>query len=272
MVKLTVKENMTLKKFTDDNYPQGSFFFSYLLKNKEIKVNGVKVGKDMPVNAGDVVEYFLKKNQEEKTAYKVLYKDENVLVVDKESGVNSEAVFNSLFRKSPCYFIHRLDRNTEGVMIFSKTTEAETELKRLFKTRNVEKEYETIVVGTPKEKHAVLTAYLKKDASSSLVKIFSSPVPDSEKIVTEYEVVAEKDGFSKLLVKLHTGKTHQIRAHFAFLGHPVLGDQKYGNGEANRLKNKTRQMLVSKKLCVLTDGKLSYLKNHPFVSEHTLEL
>lgn len=86
----------TLKEFTDNTYAQGSFFWHYLLKNREIKVNGKKTGENVPLAAGDRVEYYLSPKQEEKPAFYIVYEDENVLVADKESGVNSEAVFAAL--------------------------------------------------------------------------------------------------------------------------------------------------------------------------------
>ena len=109
------------------------------MKNKEIRVNGKRVDKDVFLQEGDVVSYFLTKKQEEKPAFHVVYEDERVLVVDKESGVNSEAVFSALQRVRPCYFIHRLDRNTKGLLIFSLDERAESSLLSAFKERRVEK-------------------------------------------------------------------------------------------------------------------------------------
>ena len=119
----------TLKEFTDNTYAQGSFFWHYLLKNREIKVNGKKTGENVPLAAGDRVEYYLSPKQEEKPAFYIVYEDENVLVADKESGVNSEAVFAALSRERECYFLHRLDRNTRGLMVFALNAASEKELK-----------------------------------------------------------------------------------------------------------------------------------------------
>ena len=119
MKKFVVSGESSLKNFTDSVCAQASFCFRALLKNKEIRVNGKKVGADMPVHAGDEVQYFLTPAQEAKRAFEIVYEDENVLVADKESGVNSEAVFAELAEKGECFFIHRLDRNTAGLMIFA---------------------------------------------------------------------------------------------------------------------------------------------------------
>lgn len=265
MKEFTVREDTTLKTFTDNYYAQASFCFRTLLKAREIRVNGARVSADMPLKQGDIVRYFLTPKQESRAAFSVVYEDENVIVADKESGVNSEAVFSALCERGETYFIHRLDRNTAGLLIFAKNAEAEGELLSAFRDRRVEKIYLARVVGCPKEKHAVCTAYLKKDAAASRVRVSSKPV--GEKIITEYEVV-ERGETSLLRVTLHTGKTHQIRAHLAFLGCPIVGDEKYGDGAYNRAHNAVRQKLVAKRLALYCAGALAYLDGRSFLSSH----
>lgn len=272
MLQLVCNKACTLKEFTDENYAQGSFFWSYLTKNKEIKVNGKKVSGDILLAVGDVVAYYLTPKQAEKTAFTILYEDENVCVVDKESGVNSEAVFAELIRKGESYFIHRLDRNTRGLMVFAKTKESEKMLLNAFKERKIEKIYHALCVGRLALRVATLTAYLKKDENSATVKVFATPRKGAETIITEYSVLEEFDSFSKVEITLHTGKTHQIRAHFAFLGNPVLGDMKYGDGEANKKYNVARQCLVAKKMRFHLDGALAYLNEKTFVSTYNAVL
>ena len=265
MKEFTVREDTTLKTFTDNYYAQASFCFRTLLKAREIRVNGARVSADMPLKQGDIVRYFLTPKQESRAAFSVVYEDGNVIVADKESGVNSEAVFSALGERGETYFIHRLDRNTAGLLIFAKSAEAEGELLSAFRDRRVEKIYLARVVGCPKEKHAVCTAYLKKDAAVSRVRVSSKPV--GEKIITEYEVV-ERGETSLLRVTLHTGKTHQIRAHLAFLGFPIVGDEKYGDGAYNRAHNAVRQKLVAKRLTLHCTGALAYLDGRSFLSSH----
>ena len=265
MKEFTVREDTTLKTFTDNFYAQASFCFRTLLKTREIRVNGARVSADMPLKQGDIVRYFLTPKQESRAAFSVVYEDGNVIVADKESGVNSEAVFSALCERGETYFIHRLDRNTAGLLIFAKNAEAEGELLSAFRDRRVEKIYLARVVGCPKEKHAVCTAYLKKDAAASRVRVSSKPV--GEKIITEYEVL-EGGETSLLRVTLHTGKTHQIRAHLAFLGCPIVGDEKYGVGAYNRAHNAVRQKLVAKRLTLHCAGALAYLDGRSFLSSH----
>ena len=271
MLELIVDKEQSLKEFTENHYAQASFFWNYLLKNKEIKVNGKKISADTTVYKGDFVSYFLTKKQEEKPAYFIVYEDENVLVADKEDGVNSEALFAALSRRAnergeACYFIHRIDRNTKGLLIFAKNTESETELLTAFKTHTVGKLYHALCFGAPAEEHAVLTAYLKKNAQGALVKIYNEPTNGAEKIITEYRILERFAETTKLEVLLHTGKTHQIRAHFGHIGCPLVGDMKYGVAAKNKALNVTRQCLVSKRLSVASNGKLAYLSGKEFVS------
>ena len=269
MKTFTVREDTTLKKFTDDAYAQASFCFRTLLKERNIRVNGKRVASDVALKKGDAVQYFLTPSQDKKLAFSVLYEDENVTVVDKESGVSSEAVFAALCEAKPCYFIHRLDRNTEGVMIFANTPSAEDALLTAFREKRTEKVYHALVIGHLERRHAVEEAYLLKDEGAACVSV--SREKRGEKIVTEYEVMGEKGEFSLLKVTLHTGKTHQIRAHLAFLGHPVLGDEKYGDGEKNRHYHATRQRLLAKELTLFLGGSLGYLNGKSYVSPKNLQ-
>ncbi len=272
MLRLFADKAQTLKEFTENNYAQGSFFWNYLLKNKEIRVNGQRVGKDIPLRVGDEVCYFLAKKQEEKPAFYIAYEDENLLIADKESGVNAEAVFAALLRERECYFIHRLDRNTKGLLAFALNRETESVLLQAFKERKVEKRYHALCFGAfPKEKDT-LTAYLQKDAKNALVRVFDTPQGNAEKIITEYKVLETDGELTKAEIVLHTGKTHQIRAHLAHIGCPIAGDMKYGNTAKNKAKNAARQCLVANSLRFCLGGGYEYLAGKEFVSRFEAEL
>ncbi len=272
MLQLTVDEAQSLKDFTDDHYAQAAFFWNALLRAKEIKVNGKRVDRDCPVKAGDVVSYYLTPKQAEKPAFYPVYEDENILIVDKESGVNSAAVFAALQRTGEYYFIHRLDRNTKGLLAFAKNEETEGALLTAFRGRRVEKKYHALCFGRFEREQDVLTAYLKKDAARALVQIFPAPKQGAEKIVTEYRVLSREGELTKAEITLHTGKTHQIRAHLASVGCPVVGDMKYGDEEGNKRLKAARQCLVAKSLRLDLDGRLVYLKEKIFTSRFDAEL
>ena len=266
MLELIVDKHQTLKQFTDNAYAQASFYFNTLLKAREIKVNGKRVDRDIPVHTGDVVAYYLSKKQEEKLAYYTVYEDENVLLADKLDGVNSEAVFAALQRKGEYYFIHRLDRNTKGLLIFAKNRQAEEELLSAFKARSVQKIYHARCFGVPSKPQALLKAYLKKDEGKALVKIYAKPTAGAETILTEYKVLSTSGETSLLEIHLHTGKTHQIRAHLAHIGCPIVGDMKYGNTDKNKALSCARQQLIAKQMVFGFTEKLSYLNEKTFLS------
>ena len=267
MLQLISDKTQSLKEFTENNYAQAAFFWHQLLKTKDIKVNGKRVGNDTTLYKGDVVCYYLAPKQAEKPAFYTVYEDENILIVDKESGVNSEAVFAALARERECYFIHRLDRNTKGLIAFALNAKMEGMLLNAFKNRTAEKKYHALCFGFFKKDADVLTAYLKKDAGKSLVKVFDKPMNGAEKIVTEYKVLESGNGKTKVEVTLHTGKTHQIRAHLSHIGCPIVGDMKYGETIKNKAENATRQHLVAKHLRFYLDGDFAYLNEKSWSSQ-----
>lgn len=266
MLEFIVEESGRLKEFTENHYAQASFFWAQLIKKKEIKVNGKKVGQDVLLKRGDRVTYYLTQKQDEKPAFYPVYEDENLFIVDKESGVNSEAVYADLQRRGEYYFVHRLDRNTQGLLAFAKTPAAFEALLLAFKDRRVEKIYHALCFGLPQKDSDTLTAYLKKDLEKSSVRIFEKAVAGAERIVTAYRVLDRRAETSMLEVILHTGKTHQIRAHLAHIGLPIVGDMKYGDTQKNRALGVSRQRLVAKSLRFTLDRELSYLNDKVFCS------
>lgn len=267
----TVDKTVNLKDFTDAVYPQGSFFYSELLRNKDIKVNGVRVNKNVTLYSGDEVAYYTNKKQEEKVSHSVIYADENVFIADKFSGVSCEALLCELREKGDFRLSHRLDRNTSGLIILSKNDKAENALKSAFKNRKVEKRYLCFCKNSFKKKSEFLIAFLKKDERASLVKISKEPLNGYVKIVTEYRVLKSMGDYALVEVILHTGKTHQIRAHMAYIGCPVLGDEKYGDEALNAKYGVKRQCLVAKQLIFLDVEGLN-LNGKSFVSAFFPEL
>ena len=286
-----ITQNCTLKEFTDTHDPQASFFFSALMKSRDIKVNGVRADSpDMPLFSGDRVRYYLTEKQQEKPAFYVAYEDDCLLVADKESGVNSEAVFAMLSRayssngepsknkgenaQNNVYFIHRLDRNTRGLLLFAKTEKAAEAVKKSFKERAINKTYLAVCADRFIANAAVEEAYLIKDKERSLVRVSNKKEQGAEKIITQYEVLEKKGELALCKITLHTGKTHQIRAHMAHIHCPVLGDTKYGDKALNERYKKTRQCLLAKSLTLHfpPSSPLGYADGETFVSRFNLSL
>ena len=272
MKKFTVNEKQTLKTFTDNVYPQGSFAFPRLLRARDIRVNGKKTGENILLREGDEVVYYTTLREESVPAYETVYEDENVLVADKYAGVNSEALYFALSQKGETYFIHRLDRNTAGLMIFAKNKRAEAELLRAFSERRVQKIYLALCFGKFAKGVDMLCGYLVKDEKAARVRVYSNPRAGAEKIETEYCVLNGDGELSMVEIVLHSGKTHQIRAHMAFIGHPVAGDEKYGDEARNKKYGVKRQLLVAKTLRLQTKGVLAYLNGQSFSSRFVPEL
>lgn len=247
-------------------YALSYFSLMKLFRNKSVKVNGERINEEVVLKKGDVVEIYA---PDEKIAnYTVKYEDENVLVVVKRDGVLSEDLFEELKKEyGKVFFIHRLDRNTEGIMVFAKNEIASVALTDGFKRRTFDKTYLATVGGTFKVKKGRLIGYLIKDAEKSRVKIFDDKVRGSEEIITDYAVVKENGNLSLLKVKLVTGKTHQIRAHLAHAGHPIAGDGKYGDNALNRKCGAKKQMLTAYLLTLSfpKESPLFYLDGKTFV-------
>ena len=141
-----------------------------------------------------------------------------------------------------------------------------------FRERRAEKVYRAICFHPFRRKSAVCAAYLVKDERAARVKIFDEPVRGSEKILTEYRVLEDHGEYSLVEIRLHSGKTHQIRAHLAFLGNPVAGDEKYGDEVLNRKYHVKRQILVASSLAFTLQGRLSYLSGRVFSSSFSAAL
>lgn len=284
-------------------------FLYKMMRKKNITLNGRKCTGSERLAAGDVIRLFLSDDTisgfsssagKKASAYSaaslkqewILYEDDQILLINKpvgmlsqkakkgdisavelltaymiESGQLSEQTLH-IFRPGVC---NRLDRNTSGILAAGKTTAALQELNRFFKERTIKKYYLCLVDGVLLD-GGHLEGYLVKDSATNKVQILQEEVPGSTRIETEYRPVRTGADVTLLEVHLITGKTHQIRAHLASIGHPLIGDYKYGNFCVNNFYkaeyNLETQLLHAYRLVMPdSDGRLSYLSGCKFTAE-----
>ena len=277
--------NKKLNKFLQDIFPNLSSGLIYkTLRKKDIKVNGKRINENITIFENDeIILYISDELLSSNLELNIFYEDENILVINKPVGIEvtgEDSLTTFIHKKySNCEFLpmpcHRLDRNTAGLVLFAKNEESLNILLNKFKNHEIEKHYLALVYGTPKKMTQKLTAYLFKDSKKSLVYISDEPRKGYSKIITMYSVLETYPNNTSLLdVKIETGKTHQIRAHLAHIGFPIVGDGKYGNYEINKKFKSKTQNLTSYilKFDFSTDsGILNYLKGKEFkLSANTL--
>ncbi len=266
MKEFVVKSQGSLIKVVQKEMPQLNYnIILKTLRKKDIKVNGKRVNKDIEVKVGDVVSVYAFISEAPKINR--VFEDDNILIVNKPTGIevvgNENDLVNILSGEGVNVIAcHRIDVNTEGLVLFAKNEMAEKIITNAFKNKTINKYYLAWVNGKPLKKTDVLNDYLLKDADNSQVKIFKTKVNNSKPITTIYSVIEEYNSTSLLKVQIPTGKTHQIRAHLSFIGHPIIGDEKYGEKSVNKKFNLKKQCLTAVKLELnFGNSKLSYLNN-----------
>lgn len=293
--------NQRLDKFltkTMPNLPQ-SLMYKYI-RTKRIKVNRKRAEISTRLCVGDVVdlyindEFFIKPEphydfMRAGTALDIIYEDENLLVLNKKVGLLSHPddreyvdtlisrVKRYLYEKgewnpeSELSFmpalINRIDRNTGGIVLAAKNADTLRIMNQKMKDRELHKYYLCVVHGKPSLQSTTLEGYLIKDENKNRVFVYNSPRPGAKEIRTKYSILKTTNDLSLLEVELLTGRTHQIRAHLASIGCPLLGDGKYGTNALNKSMGYKKQFLYSYKIKFdfVTDAEsLDYLNGREF--------
>ena len=274
-----------------------SLLYKYI-RLKRIKVNSKKSELSYRLHEGDIVSLYINDEffGEAKTDFlslkgglNIIYEDENLLLADKPSGLvvheddrgstdtligrilkylyeknEYEPETENSFTPSLC---NRIDRNTAGIVIAAKNAETLRIMNERIKKREIKKFYLCLVKGSINPACGTLTGWLSKDENAKQVKIYDTPRAGCKTIITSYKTLKNFDGYSLVEIELKTGRTHQIRAHFASVGHPLLGDGKYGDYALNRKLGLSSQALYSYKLTFAFEGApicLDYLNGKTF--------
>ena len=309
MKQVVVNKNASgqrIDRFLSKTYPSLSQgFICKMIRKKEIKVNGKRTEANYKLIENDVISLYIKDElfEEKKPSdmdflgvspdISIIYEDENIILTDKEPGLvvhedndnSTDTLINRikryLYEKGEfnpedeyCFapaLCNRIDRNTGGIVIAAKNAESLRILNQKIRDRELTKLYLCEVLGVPQKREALLTAYLYKNEKENRVIITDHKTPENRTIKTKYRVLETRGDSSLLEVDLITGRTHQIRAHMAYIGHPLLGDGKYGINKINKEKGYKYQALYSYKLIFnfSTDGGiLSYLNGREFTAQN----
>jgi 23S rRNA pseudouridine955/2504/2580 synthase len=274
-------------------------FLYKMMRKKNIVINKKKVEGNEKLKAGDVVSIFLSDETFEKfhinleelkkeydalkalslKGLKIVYEDDEMIVADKPYNMLSQKASDKdlsaneyllayMINKGELTFeeyqtfrpsvVNRLDRNTTGLLLFGKTLKALQQLGEGIRERSIEKYYRAVVAGELKEE-LELKGYLLKDERTNKVSFYKEQVEGSDYIETGVKPIQSKNGLTLVEIHLVTGKTHQIRLHLSTIGHPILGDMKYGDAKINKKyyeSHKVNHQLLHAYRLEFPDGKI----------------
>ncbi len=268
------------------------------IRTKKIKVNRARTEQSYMLMEGDEVQLFIKDEffdspegdtsalEAIKPKIDIVYEDENIILCNKRPGVlvheDKEGGENTLIMHIQAYLCqkgeydpaeeqsfapalcNRIDRNTGGIVIAAKNAVALRVMNEKIRNNEISKFYMCAVHGEVKDKSRTLTGWLKKNSADNTVKVSDTKFAGAKEIITKYKTIKVKDGRSLLEVELVTGRTHQIRAHMSHIGHPLLGDGKYGVNRDDKREGYKYQALYAYRLRFdfdkNTESELDYLR------------
>ena len=305
-------ENIRFSKYLQKLFINANISFIYkMLRKKNILLNNNHAKGTECLKSGDKISIFFKDDTYEKLTKKsnsvyncddnminklvdsIIYEDDNILIIDKwdeiksQSDKNNNISINELCKLylisknnnidiSSSSIVNRLDTNTVGLIVFAKNYQASREFSRLFRERLIDKYYLTEVNGIVKKNEDVIEKYIYKNKNNNISEIYDNKINGAILTQTKYRVIKRNVDTTALEVELITGKSHQIRAVLANIGHPIICDKKYMNDDLyknNKKKyNKNHQLLISYKLIIknIIVDDLIYLNNKQFVSKYKL--
>ena len=251
------EENKNIERILLANYNIDKNTLYKAFRKRDIKINGKRVSNNIVLKEGDIVEAYV--NIKTTKVYDVVFENDYVLIINKKQGIsvfdnakkeNSVIdIINSDFN-SNYELCHRIDRNTGGLIIISKDINYTDLLKNAINNRAFKKIYKCIVWGNAEKLLGLHKAWHFKDSEKNIVYIYKDKKKYCKEISTEVVTASynKDNNTTELEINLLTGRTHQIRAHLAFLGHFIIGDGKYGVNEVNRLFDYKYQMLWASRL------------------------
>ncbi len=284
---LTIKSENNKKridKFLSEEFPELSRSYIHKLIEKNlVSVNKKETSKNYKLNENDTIEISIPDPEPcevtpEDVPLNIVYEDDDLLIVNKPknmvvhpaAGNTSGTLVNALLYHCKDNLsgingvlrpgiVHRIDKDTSGLLIVAKNDNSHKFLAEQIKEHSFTREYQAIIIGKLKNQKGTIETHIGRHKTNRKKMAVVPPI-SGKKAITHYEVLEEFDGYSHIKLRLETGRTHQIRVHMAYMGHPILGDEVYGSAKQNPFKFLSGQCLHAKKIGFVHPSTLTYVE------------